>query len=101
MASLHAQNIMPLGTFKATAATVLRQLQQDGEPLVLTQHGRPAAVLLSPAEYDALVETQRFRSAIASGLQDVEQGRVITLTELEARLTKRGPLPDNARPEAP
>lgn len=48
MHALLAQDIMPLGTFKATATAVLRDLNLRSQPLVLTQNGRPAAVLLSP-----------------------------------------------------
>ncbi|MBK9544243.1 MAG: type II toxin-antitoxin system Phd/YefM family antitoxin [Dehalococcoidia bacterium] len=47
--------IVPLGEFKANAAKLLRQLRDSGSPLVITQNGRPAAVLLTPEAYDALV----------------------------------------------
>ena len=86
MRSLHAQDILPLGTFKATATAVLRDLNARGQPVVLTQHGRPAAVLLSPAEYDALTARQRFLAAIADGVADADAGRTASLAEVAAEL---------------
>ena len=47
--------IVPLGEFKANAARFLRRLHESAAPMVITQNGRPAAVLLTPDAYDALV----------------------------------------------
>jgi len=77
---------MPLGTFKATATTVLKNLNENRQHLVLTQHGRPAAVVLSPSEYDALVEHQRFVAGIREGLADAEAGKTYSLDEVAAEL---------------
>lgn len=85
MHALLAQDIMPLGTFKATATAVLRDLNLRSQPLVLTQNGRPAAVLLSPAEYDALTANQRFLAAVAAGAADADAGRTLPLAEVAAQ----------------
>lgn len=82
MTYLRAQNIVPLGTFKATATSILRDLGQTGEPLVLTQHGRPSAVVLSPHEYDALVARDRLQRSIAEGLADFAAGRSYTTEQV-------------------
>ena len=51
MKDIHAaRSIVPLGKFKAKASRYLRQLGEDGEPLVVTQNGRAAAVVLSMVE---------------------------------------------------
>jgi hypothetical protein len=34
--------IVPLGEFKAQAAKLLKRLRESGEPMVITQNGRPA-----------------------------------------------------------
>ena len=81
-----SDGIVPLGEFKAQAAKLLRRLGESGEPMVITQNGRPAGVLLSPKEFDLIQERQRFLESVAAGLADAEAGRVIDTTELRRRL---------------
>ncbi len=78
--------IVPLGEFKAQAAKLLKRLGESGEPMVITQNGRPAGVLVSPREFDRIQERQRFLESIAAGLADAEAGKVIGTTELKNRL---------------
>jgi antitoxin YefM len=51
-----ATDIQPLAEFRAKLATVVRRVQRTRRPVVLTQHGRSAAVLMDVREYDALLE---------------------------------------------
>ena len=51
-----SRDIQPLSEFRASTAKFVRQVQETGRPLVLTQHGRRAAVLLDISEYEKLVE---------------------------------------------
>ena len=80
-----ANGIIPLGEFKAQAGRFLKRLGESGEPMVITQNGRPA-VLLSPREYDRMQERERFLESIAAGLSDAESGRVMDTAELRKRL---------------
>jgi prevent-host-death family protein len=81
-----SEGIVPLGEFKAQAATFLKRLADSDEPMVITQNGRPAGVLLSPKEFDRLQERQRFLESIAAGLADAEAGRVVSTKALRERL---------------
>jgi len=81
-----SEGIVPLGEFKAQAAKLLKRVGESGEPMVITQNGRPAGVLLSPREYDRIQERQRFLESIAAGLADAEAGKVIDTAELHKRL---------------
>ena len=81
-----SEGIVPLGEFKSQAARLLRKLGDSGEPVVITQNGRPAGVLLSPREFDRIQELQRFLESIAAGLADAEAGRVTDTAELRRRL---------------
>ena len=51
-----AQDIQPLADFRAHIAAVVRRVRRTRRPVVLTQHGRSAAVLVDVREYDALIE---------------------------------------------
>jgi prevent-host-death family protein len=50
------EDIQPLTAFRANVASFVDQVRETGRPLVLTQHGRSAAVLLGAADYEALIE---------------------------------------------
>jgi len=84
-----SEDVVPVGQFKAQAKKWLARANETGQPLVITQNGRPAAVMLSPAEYDRLTERERFVREVEVGLADAEAGRVLTLHESRARLAKR------------
>ena len=78
MKAIHvAEDILPLGEFKAQVSRVIRRLREAKRPVVITQNGKPAAVLVTPEEFDRLRERARFIDAVREGLADSEAGRVI------------------------
>ncbi len=81
---------MPLGAFKAQASRLLKELQQETSPLVITQNGRPAAVMLLPQAYDELQERQEFLQAVVHGLADAVAGRVVEHDKVAQWLTRWG-----------
>jgi prevent-host-death family protein len=87
-----SEDILPIGKFKTQASQVLRKLREAQRPIVITQNGKPTAVLITPEEFDRLHERDRFLAAVREGLADSEAGRVVedkTLTrELDAALGK-------------
>ncbi|MEK6303534.1 MAG: type II toxin-antitoxin system Phd/YefM family antitoxin [Acidobacteriota bacterium] len=72
-----SEGIVPLGEFKTRASKIIRELDGSDEPLVITQNGRPAAVLMSPAAFQELREQHEIALAVAEGLADSEAGRVV------------------------
>lgn len=74
-------DIQPVSDFRANAAAVLQQLRDSGRPVVLTQRGRGAAVLLDVAVFQSLVDELDELREVHAGLADVAAGRV---TENEA-----------------
>jgi len=81
-----SEDIFPLGQFKTHASKVLRNLHEKNRPIVITQNGKPAAVLLTPEEFDRLSKQERFVTAVKEGLQDVKTGNIISDKELSATL---------------
>ena len=84
-----AEDIVPLSDFKARASELLKRLAETGAPIVITQNGRAAGVLLSPAEYDALTERIRFIKGVAEGLEDARSGKVVTHESMVAEVQTR------------
>lgn len=84
-----SENFVPISEFKAQAADWLRKIGESGDPLVVTQNGVPAGVLLSPAAFDALTERARFLTGVGEGLADADVGRVHTHADVKARVARR------------
>ena len=83
-----SKDIIPLGEFKAGVSKWLKSIQQTDHPLIITQNGRPAGVLLSPQEYDNLTYKRQFIESVAQGIEDAESGNVYTKEEINTRLEK-------------
>ncbi len=80
-----SEDIVPVSAFKTRAAEWLDRVMRTGRPVIITQNGRPAGVLLSPAAFDALSESAGFLSAVEQGLDDADHGRVLDHAEIKDR----------------
>mgnify|MGYP001545013743 CR=1 FL=1 len=78
-----SQNIISLSDFKNKASKMLHEIQSSRRPLVITQNGKAAAVLISPADFDLLTEQVRFVDAVQRGLTDVQHGRMLPDEDLD------------------
>ena len=82
-------DIIPIGELKKKLSQYLTNVHTTGHPLVITKNGKPAGVLISPAEYDELVYKKLFIESINRGLSDVESGNVYSTIEVKEELQKR------------
>ena len=58
-------------------------------PLVITLNGKPAAVLMSPKEYDRFAYRERVVGQINEGLRDLAEGRTYSHEEVGKMLDAR------------
>jgi prevent-host-death family protein len=84
-----ADDIVPVTDLKANAATWIEALAERDSPIVVTQHGRAAAVLLSPRAYDALTSRARFVAAVDEGLRQSEEGPTYSHAEILREIATR------------
>jgi antitoxin YefM len=84
-----SENFVPISEFKADAADWLRRLAETGTPVIVTQNGRPAGVLLSPRAFDDLTESARFVAAVEEGLADADAGRLRNHATVVKRMNAR------------
>jgi prevent-host-death family protein len=82
-----SEDVLPVGEFKAHLAQTLQKLRDFDRPIVITQNGKPAAVMVSPKEFDRLQERERFLDAVREGLSDSEAGHLIPDKDLDRQLT--------------
>lgn len=84
-----SQDIQPVSDFRAHASSMLKRVRDSGRPMVLTQRGRGAAVLLDIASYEALVDEVEELRSVCQGLSDVDAGRVHEHAEVRAEVLAR------------
>jgi prevent-host-death family protein len=81
--------VKPISYVKANAADLIRELKENGEPLVITQNGEATAVLQDVASYEATQETLALLKILALGRRQVEEGRTVPAEGVFRRLRKR------------
>ncbi|MHB8470321.1 MAG: type II toxin-antitoxin system Phd/YefM family antitoxin [Gaiellaceae bacterium] len=87
---------LPLAEIKARLSEIVDAVEEQHERIILTRNGRPAAVLISPEDLEALEDTIDLLSdpkavrEIERARTDIARGKGIDADELKARyLTKR------------
>lgn len=85
------QDLKPLSEFRANAAAVIAQVRHTKRPVVLTQHGRSAAVLLDVDEYEALLERVELLQDVQTAERQLAADQGIGHEDAEARVFSRLP----------
>lgn len=87
---------LPLAEIKAHLSEIVDRVQAHHERITLTRNGRPAAVLLSPEDLEALEDTLELladpaaRDEIEEARRDIAEGKGIRADELRARYLDKG-----------
>ena len=79
------QDITPVSEFRANSAALLDKVRSTKRPLVLTQRGHSAAVLLDVAEYERLIGELELLRDVRLGEEQLQRGEA--LSQAEARRT--------------
>lgn len=80
---------------KDKLSTLVESVEATHDSIVITRHGKPAAVLISPDDLDSLQETLAWlsdpdhASEMAEADDDIVNGRMLSLEEVRAQLAKR------------
>jgi prevent-host-death family protein len=82
-------DIVPIAEFKTSLSKWFKSLRSTGHPVIITQNGKPAGVLLSPEDYDELVYRKSFLDSVGRGISDADSGRTYPAKELRAALSSR------------
>jgi len=61
--------------FRANAAQVIEQVRATGAPVILTQHGRSAVVLLDVEAYEAMVEELELLRDVRTAEAEIAAGK--------------------------
>jgi prevent-host-death family protein len=83
------KDIKPVSEFRANAAELIEHVKNSGRPLVLTQRGHSAAVLLDVEEYERMVNEIELLSDVRTAIQQIDAGQGVSNSEAKAELRRR------------
>ncbi|HXG28668.1 MAG TPA: type II toxin-antitoxin system Phd/YefM family antitoxin [Nevskiales bacterium] len=75
-------------TLKRRATELLSELEADRDPILITQHGLPAAYLVDVETYEALQKRMALLEAIARGERAIEEGRTLSHADARKRMAR-------------
>ena len=75
-------------TLKRRATEILAELSHNKTPVLITQHGRPAAYLVDVETYDELQKQLQILRGIARGERAIEEGRTFSSTGAKRRMSR-------------
>ncbi|HEV7798121.1 MAG TPA: type II toxin-antitoxin system Phd/YefM family antitoxin [Pyrinomonadaceae bacterium] len=86
------RDIKSLSDFKRKTPDFIKQLEETGEPVVLTINGRAKLVVQDARSYQRMRELlaqAETIEAIREGLQSVRQGKTMSLDQFDRKMRKR------------
>jgi prevent-host-death family protein len=78
--------IKPISYLKAHAAEIVRNMSEQGEPLVITQNGEAKVVLQDIESYEQSQETMALLKILALGNRQIEAGKLEPAASVIQRL---------------
>lgn len=88
-------NIIPVSDLRQDAAKVLKRVKDSREPVVITQRGRAAAVILSVEAFEQSERDRELLRLLAKGEREIEacEGHDLdsVLAEADAILSQESP----------
>ena len=86
------EDVKPLSEFRAHVSSCLSQVRKTRRPVVITHHGKSAAVLLGVSEYEGLMNKMEILEDIRLAEDQLAQGRGVShetaLKEVMARVKR-------------
>ncbi len=83
------KDIRPVSEFRANAAQLIEQLRESGRPLILTQRGHSAAVVLDVSAYEQMLEEMELLRDVRQSERQLAAGKAVANREAKAQLRRR------------
>jgi antitoxin YefM len=83
------EDVRPLSEVRAQIAAVVEQVQDTHRPVILTQRGRSAAVLLDVETYEGILEELELLRDIRAAEQEIAAGQGVAHSQARAEILKR------------
>lgn len=70
------ESVVPITDLKSRSREIVKKAQRSGKPILITQRGRAAAVLVSIESYEKKEEYYEEIEGILAALKEAEQGKL-------------------------
>ena len=92
MARIHlATDIKPVTEFRAHAAELLQQVRATGRPVILTQRGHSAAVLMAVEQYEQLTDELELLRDVRTAEEQLSRGEGLSNAAAKSQVLKALP----------
>ena len=78
-----------MSEFRAHTASCIHQVQSSKRPVVITHHGKSAAVLIDVVEFEAMSQRLELLEDIATGESQVDGGKSISHNKAQKMILER------------
>ncbi|MBC2604451.1 type II toxin-antitoxin system Phd/YefM family antitoxin [Pelagicoccus albus] len=75
-------------SLKRRATEIIRELNQKRDPVLITEHGKPAAYLIDVQSFQEIMKRNELLEGLARGESAIEQGRVVSQVGAKERMSK-------------
>ena len=83
---MRAANVRPITDLKNRTKALIREVADSGQPVVITQNGKPRVVLMDVQQHDRLQDTLAMLKLLAQSQDSVAKaGRVYSTVEVRRR----------------
>ncbi len=86
MQTKFSEDVIPLSDLKVNPGKVVNRAKDTHRPILLTSRGRGVAVVQGLDDYEKNEEERLFMKAVAQGLMDIKEGKVLELNEAKKKL---------------
>ena len=89
------EKIIPISDLQSKAKKIVEGVKQTRDPVIITQRGRPAALLVNYEDYEGMVATLEemsqpdWRERLAEAERDSKAGKGIELEDFKAKRARR------------
>ncbi len=80
------QDIQPLSEFRKHAADFIDRIKKQKRSIVLTQHGKSAAVLVDVSEYQRMLDKIDLMEELIEAERQIVRGEVVSHEETKKRI---------------
>ena len=81
-------DIRPITYLKSRAASLLKQVNETQRPVIITQNGKPRAVLQDSQSYESMRNALGLLKLISQGEEDIRKGKVRPQKDTFSRIEK-------------
>jgi prevent-host-death family protein len=81
-------DIRPITYLKSRAANLLKQVNETKRPVIITQNGKPRAVLQDPQSYESMRNALGLLKLISQGEENIRKGKVSPQNNVFSRIEK-------------